>query len=147
VLQEFKAETEGRAIEWHTHSLPIVEDDPELIKQVFEILISNAVKFSRTRPKARIEVGSLSDNNHLVFFVRDNGVGFDMAYADKLFGVFQRLHHSDQFEGTGVGLAAAERIIRRHGGRIWVDASLNSGATFYFSLGSQSNGSVSTNVE
>ena len=136
VLKDLKSETEGRAIEWRIHSLPSLEADPLLTKQIFGILLSNAVKFSRTRPKALIEVGSLSDNNHLVFFVRDNGVGFDMAYADKLFGVFQRLHHSDQFEGTGVGLAAAERIVRRHGGRIWAEAGLDEGATFYFSLGS-----------
>src|SRR5207248_4657145 len=108
--------------------------DSDLIHQVFASLLSNALKFTRTRPQATIEVGVLLHDDHPVFFVRDNGVGFDMAYADKLFGIFQRLHHADEFEGTGVGLAAAERIVRRHGGRIWAQAALDQGATFYFSL-------------
>ncbi len=139
LIHNLKSETEGRAIKWQIHPLPVLEVDPGLIKQVFSVLISNAVKFSRTRATALIEVGCLSDESHVVLFVRDNGVGFDMAYADKLFGVFQRLHHADQFEGTGVGLAAAERIVRRHGGRIWAEASIDQGATFYFTIGSPQN--------
>ena len=137
LLTSLKPETAARSVEWRIHPLPTVECDPDLIQQVFANLLSNAIKFSRTRPRAIIELGALLHDDHPVFFVRDNGVGFDMAYADKLFGVFQRLHHVDQFEGTGVGLAAAERIIRRHGGRIWADAALDHGATFYFTLGVQ----------
>jgi len=134
VLSELKPGIKGRAVEWRIHAMPTVECDPDLIKQVFDALLANALKFTRKRPQAMIEVGSLIHDNHPVFFVRDNGVGFDMAYADKLFGIFQRLHHADEFEGTGAGLAAAERIVRRHGGRIWAEAALDRGATFYFTL-------------
>jgi PAS domain S-box-containing protein len=125
----------GRAIEWKIATLPFVECDPFLMKQVFVNLLSNAVKYSRPRTPAVIEVGVASQNGTRAVYVRDNGVGFSMKYAGKLFGVFQRLHRSEDFEGTGVGLATVQRIIHKHGGRIWADAALDQGATFYFALG------------
>jgi PAS domain S-box-containing protein len=123
-----------RAIEWKVETLPFVECDPALIKQVFANLLSNAVKYTRPRKQAVIEVGRIRQEGCAVIFVRDNGVGFNMKYANKLFGVFQRLHRSEDFEGTGVGLATVQRIIHKHGGRVWVEAALNQGATFYFTL-------------
>jgi light-regulated signal transduction histidine kinase (bacteriophytochrome) len=107
------------------------------VKQVFFNLLSNAVKFTRNRERAVIEVGQTSIDNVSTSYVRDNGVGFSMKYCDKLFGVFQRLHRQEDFEGTGVGLATVQRIVRKHGGRIWAQAELNKGATFYFTIGTQ----------
>ncbi|MGE5262036.1 MAG: PAS domain S-box protein [Acidobacteriota bacterium] len=109
--------------------------DPILIKQVWTNLLSNAIKYTRSRDKARIEIGMERHDGQEVYFVKDNGVGFDMAQADKLFGVFQRLHSEEEYEGTGVGLAIVERIIRRHGGRVWAEAEVDRGATFFFTLG------------
>jgi two-component system, sensor histidine kinase and response regulator len=111
-----------------------MEGDPSLLKQVFLNLISNAVKFSSKREHPRIEIGSYSKNDRVVYYVRDNGAGFDMRQADRLFTVFQRLHQSDEFEGTGVGLAIVKRIIHRHGGEVWAEAEPDKGATFYFHL-------------
>jgi PAS domain S-box-containing protein len=134
VVTELKPEWEGRNVKWMLADLPYAECDPGLMKQVFQNLISNALKFTRPRGQAVIEIGQQRQNGSPVIFVRDNGVGFNMKYADKLFGVFQRLHRPEDFEGTGVGLATVQRIIQKHGGRIWVEAELDQGATFYFTL-------------
>jgi light-regulated signal transduction histidine kinase (bacteriophytochrome) len=134
VLSDFKPEVAKRNIEWRIGPLPLVKCDPGLIKQVFANLISNAIKYTRTREKAVIEIGAETIKGESVIFIRDNGVGFNMKYAPKLFGVFQRLHRAEDFEGTGVGLATVQRIIHLHEGRIWADAELDKGATFYFTL-------------
>lgn len=139
VLRDLKPETQGREIEWRVGDLPFVDCDPGLMKQVFYNLISNAVKYSRPRNPALIDVGQMSVEGQLVNYVRDNGVGFNMKYANKLFGVFQRLHRKEDFEGTGVGLATVQRIIHKHGGRIWAEAEIDKGATFFFSLAAQNN--------
>ena len=130
-------EAEGRQVEWKISELPFFDCDPALIKQVFQNLLSNALKYSRPRATAVIELGQVETNGERAVFVRDNGVGFSMKYADKLFGVFQRLHRAEDFEGTGVGLATVHRIIQKHGGRIWAEAELDKGATFYFTLGAR----------
>ena len=135
VARELRVELGDRNIRWVMGSLPTVACDPGLMKIVFTNLISNAVKYTRPRAEAVVEIGSRTENGQTVVFVRDNGVGFSMKYADKLFGVFQRLHRADQFEGTGVGLATVQRIIRKHGGTIWAEAELDQGATFSFTLG------------
>jgi|HubBroStandDraft_6_1064221.scaffolds.fasta_scaffold00376_16 PAS domain S-box-containing protein len=137
VLKELGPEIKDREIEWKITTLPFVECDPVLVKQVFVNLITNAVKFTRTRPHAIIEVNQAELDGQSVTFVRDNGVGFSMKYSDKLFGVFQRLHRQEDFEGTGVGLATVQRIVQKHGGRIWANAELNVGATFFFTLVTQ----------
>jgi len=134
VFAEIKRETKDRAISWHIEPLPEVECDSGLMKQVFANLLSNAVKYTRPRSLAVIEVGCRRVNGHKAVFVRDNGVGFNMKYVDKLFGVFQRFHRAEEFEGNGVGLATVDRIIRKHGGRIWADAAVDKGATFYFTV-------------
>jgi PAS domain S-box-containing protein len=134
VLADLKPEAAGRKLEWHIDPLPAVECDPGLMKQVFANLLANAVKYTRPRPVAVIEVGCRKTNGDTAVFVRDNGVGFNMKYADKLFGVFQRLHRAEEFEGTGVGLAIVERIVRKHGGQIWAESTMDQGATFYFTL-------------
>jgi PAS domain S-box-containing protein len=134
VMADLKDETAGRNLEWHVEHLPDVECDPGLMKQVFANLLSNAVKYTRPRSVAVIEVGCQQADGDTALFVRDNGVGFNMKYADKLFGVFQRFHRAEEFEGTGVGLATVDRIVRRHGGHIWADAAVGRGATFYFTV-------------
>ena len=128
----------GRNVEWKVASLPAVECDPALIKIVFTNLLSNALKFTAPRGQTIIELGCSEEEDQPAFFVRDNGVGFDTKYADKLFGVFQRLHRQEDFEGTGVGLAIVQRIIHKHGGRIWAKSAPDRGATFYFTLPSKS---------
>ncbi len=134
-LQDLQQECEGRQIEWRIGALPVVNCDPGLIKQVFANLLSNAVKYTRRRELATIEVGQATADGVLVLFIRDNGAGFNQKYADKLFGVFQRLHRAEEFEGTGVGLATVQRIVRKHGGQIRAEGEVEKGATFSFSLG------------
>jgi two-component system, chemotaxis family, sensor kinase Cph1 len=124
----------NRKIEWEIAELPKTKADPSLLRMVWFNLLSNALKFTKNKELALIEVGFLDEENEYVFFVRDNGAGFDMRYAHKLFGVFQRLHSKDEFEGTGIGLANVRRIILKHGGRTWAESKLNEGATFYFTL-------------
>jgi len=123
-----------REVELTIPDLPACQGDPALLRQVWTNLLSNAFKFTRGRDPARIEIGAIIRAAELIYFVKDNGTGFDMRYADKLFGVFQRLHHLDEYEGTGVGLAIVQRIVRRHGGRVWAEAEPDRGAVFYFAL-------------
>jgi PAS domain S-box-containing protein len=135
VVSLLQPETEGRAVTWKIAELPSAECDPILIKQVFQNLIANALKFTRTRERAIIEISQRQEEGEMAIAISDNGVGFDMKYKDKLFGVFQRLHRAEDFEGTGIGLATVQRIIHKHGGRTWAEAELDKGATFYFTLG------------
>jgi light-regulated signal transduction histidine kinase (bacteriophytochrome) len=136
---DFQADTKERNIAWEIHPLPAVQADRALLRLVLVNLISNAVKFTGARAEAKIEIGCVpGDDRETVIFIRDNGAGFDPRYAHKLFGVFQRLHSYDEFEGTGIGLANVQRIIRRHGGRAWAEGVVNGGATFYFSIPKQS---------
>jgi PAS domain S-box-containing protein len=134
VVADLRLDLGDRSVSWEIGELPTVDCDPGLVKVVFTNLLSNALKYSRPREVARIEVGAAPASGPSGVFVRDNGVGFDMQYADKLFGVFQRLHGADEFEGTGVGLATVQRIVRKHGGEIAATAELGKGATFMFSL-------------
>jgi PAS domain S-box-containing protein len=134
VFQELTALQTDRTPQFELKPLPPARGDQALLRQVFVNLLSNAVKFTRHREGARIELGSRNEGEENIYYVQDNGVGFDPKYVHKLFGVFQRLHHEDEFEGTGVGLALVQRIVHRHGGRIWAEAVLNKGATFYFAL-------------
>jgi len=134
VRNDLQPETAGRDVEWKIGELPYVECDATLLRQVFYNLIANALKFTRPRPRTVIEIGHIDQKGDSVLFVKDNGVGFNMKYAGKLFGVFQRLHRQEDFEGTGVGLVTVQRIIQKHGGRIWAEAEPDHGATFYFTL-------------
>jgi hypothetical protein len=134
ILDEMRREHEGRDVEVRVDPLPDCMGDPSLLKQVWVNLLSNAFKFTRQRERALIEISCHEQQGEKVYVVRDNGAGFDMTYFDKLFGVFQRLHRSDEFEGTGAGLAIVQRIIHRHGGRIRAEAAVNQGAAFFFTL-------------
>ncbi len=133
-LRSMEMDLRGRNIIWDIQQLPEVSADPVLLRQVWTNLVSNAVKYTRGRENARITVWCDAKEKELIFGIKDNGAGFDMRYADKLFGVFQRLHRPEDFEGTGIGLANVRRIISRHGGRTWAEGKVNEGATFYFSL-------------
>ncbi len=138
ILQELKSDPGVGNVEFKVGDLPPCEADPALMKQVLINLLSNAIKFSRMRDPPVVEIGSIEKDGRKVNFVRDNGIGFDMRYADKIFGVFQRLHNSDEYEGTGVGLAIVHRIIELHGGSIWVESAPDQGTTFYFTCGPES---------
>jgi PAS domain S-box-containing protein len=135
VMAELPAEAQERSIEWRIEPLPEMNCDPGLVKLVFVNLLANAVKFTRKQAAAVIEVGTRITDGQRAIFVRDNGVGFDPRYADKLFGVFQRLHRQEDFEGTGIGLVTVQRIVRRHGGEIWAESQVDAGTTFFFTLG------------
>jgi len=132
VLQDLKSDIDASRVEFRVDELPLCQADPMLMRQVFANLLSNAIKFSKTQEHPIVEVGSLTKDGRQIYFVRDNGIGFDMQFANKIFGVFQRLHTADEYEGTGVGLAIVHRIIELHGGRIWVESDLDRGTTFYF---------------
>jgi PAS domain S-box-containing protein len=134
VVSLLQPEMNGRVVSWKIADLPAAECDPVLIRQVFQNLLANALKFSRTRERATIEISQRQEGARVVIAVHDNGVGFNMKYVDKLFGTFQRLHRAEDFEGTGIGLATVQRIIHKHGGRVWAEAELDKGATFYFTL-------------
>jgi light-regulated signal transduction histidine kinase (bacteriophytochrome) len=133
-FDELQAANKGRRVLLELQALPPAFGDPNMIRQVFYNLLSNAFKFTRPRANASIEIGFQDGGSQHTYYVRDNGIGFDMQYSPKLFGVFQRLHTVDDFEGAGVGLALVHRIVLRHGGRVWGEAKVNQGATFYFSL-------------
>ncbi|WP_428610690.1 sensor histidine kinase, partial [Sedimenticola sp.] len=134
VIEELALEMKGRTIHWQITPLPTVVGDQAMLHQVLVNLLSNALKFTRGCQRIEIEIGCQIKGKEAIIFIRDNGVGFDMAYADKLFGVFQRLHPADEFEGTGIGLANVRQIIKRHNGRTWAEGQNDQGATFYFSL-------------
>jgi signal transduction histidine kinase len=136
VVREVRQQHEGRAVTVSLGDLPDLRGDPRLLKQVFINLVDNAFKYTRRKHEAHIDIASREVDGERVFSVRDDGVGFDTQYADKLFGVFQRMHRAEDFEGTGVGLAIVQRVIHRHGGRIWAEAAVDQGATFSFTIGS-----------
>jgi len=146
VVRDMAQETRDRNIEWRIGGLPVVECDPGLIKLVFYNLLSNAIKYTRPRDPAVIEIGQTTVDGERVLYVRDNGVGFNMKYAHKLFGVFERLHRQEDFEGTGVGLATVQRIIHKHGGRIRAEGEIDRGATFFFTLSAPTPDHVETNA-
>jgi light-regulated signal transduction histidine kinase (bacteriophytochrome) len=135
VLTDLEPKLRDRAIKIHVGKLPDCRADPALLREVYLNLLDNAIKFTATRAHAYIEVGATVQDQRVVFFVTDNGVGFNMDHYDRLFGVFSRLHSMEEFEGTGVGLALVQRIVKRHGGEVWAHSEPNKGASFYFALG------------
>ena len=138
VFDELSALEPERQVRFELHPLPLAQGTEAMIRQVWINLLTNALKFTKEREVAEIEIGvKEAESGGRIYYVKDNGVGFDMRYVDKLFGVFQRLHNQQQFPGTGVGLALVQRIVQRHGGRVWAEAEVNHGATFYFTLPNQ----------
>lgn len=133
-LEKLNSEKKDREVELLIENLPHASGDFKLLQQVWINLLSNAFKYSRKKSRAVIQIGSFRQEKETVYFVKDNGAGFDMRYAHKLFGVFQRLHLAEEYDGTGVGLALVQRIIQKHGGRIWAEGKVDEGATFYFAL-------------
>jgi light-regulated signal transduction histidine kinase (bacteriophytochrome) len=134
VVAQLRRSAPDRAVEAVIAADLTAQGDARLMRGLYENLLGNAWKFTRHRSLTKIEVGAVKDNGDRVYFVRDNGAGFDMAYAGKLFGAFQRLHSTAEFEGTGIGLATVRRIVNRHGGRVWAEGAVGAGATFYFTL-------------
>jgi light-regulated signal transduction histidine kinase (bacteriophytochrome) len=134
VIKSIRQKNQERKINWLIHEMPVVKADISLMKIVWENLLDNAIKFSSKRTESIIEIKTLEQEAEYVFSIRDNGIGMDMKYAQKLFGVFQRFHSTDEFEGSGIGLAIVRRVISRHGGRIWAESQLNNGSVFNFSL-------------
>src|SRR5579884_194585 len=135
IIRDLESKNSERKIEWRVASLPCIDGDSALLKQALSNLLANAVKFTRTKSAPMVEVGILHKDNQTVFFISDNGTGFDTKYADRLFSMFQRLHPQNEFEGIGAGLAITKQIIQKHGGRIWAEAVAGHGATFFFTLG------------
>jgi light-regulated signal transduction histidine kinase (bacteriophytochrome) len=144
-LIQFKPLLANREINWEISQLPAVQGDYNLIRLVWSNLLDNAVKYTKFKEKTFIKIGFREEETETVFFIKDNGAGFDMKYAQKLFGVFQRMHSSSEFEGTGIGLANVRRIILRHDGRTWAEAQPDIGATFYFSIPKQTNNNETKN--
>lgn len=134
VWEELRTDWEGRGVELKLEEMPKTRGDRALLTQVFQNLLSNSIKFSREKNPALIEVGAQEGEDEIIYYVRDNGAGFDMKYVEKLFGLFQRLHSPEEFEGTGVGLSIVQRIVKRHGGRVWGEGELDKGASIYFTL-------------
>jgi light-regulated signal transduction histidine kinase (bacteriophytochrome) len=134
IQREFDTDTRERNIVWAIADLPNVPGDAAMLKQVWQNLIGNALKYTRPRSEVRIDIGAMLSTAHVTYYIRDNGVGFDPRYSDKLFGVFERLHSVREFEGNGIGLAHVRRIVQRHGGKVWAEGEIDGGATFYFSL-------------
>lgn len=137
ILAEVRTEDKNMHAEVIVGEMPSASGDPALIKQVWVNLISNAIKYSRKKEKPVVEIGAISHNGQTVYYIKDNGAGFDMEHSGKLFSVFQRLHKVTEYEGTGVGLALVHRIITKHGGKVWAEGKVESGATFYFKLNQQ----------
>jgi two-component system sensor kinase len=134
VFDECAAQAPNRNLQFKLHPLPPARGDAALLRQVWVNLISNAIKYTRPKDTAAIEIGGRTEGGELLYYVKDNGAGFDMDYVKKLFVPFQRLHSLEEFEGTGVGLALVQRIIHRHDGRVWAEGKINEGATFFFTL-------------
>jgi len=135
VVSQLQPQAEGREVEWHIHPLATTDCDGALVRLALQSLLSNALKFTRPRDHTVITIRPIDHEGQAGIAVQDNGVGFKMAYAGKLFGVFQRLHHADEFEGNGAGLALVQRVAQKHGGRVWAESGADGGATFYLTLG------------